>query len=434
MIPARRLFLLLGLGLSLGILAAVFPALAVLWTGFAAVLLAGALADAALAMRSPVPELGREVEGSLSLGVWSEVGLHVRNVGRSRLALEIFDHYPPQVAARGMPARVEIGPQGWVALRYAIRPLERGAFCFSPAQLRVDSPLGLWKRTLRAGEERCVKVYPNFAAIVNYALLATDNRLSALGVRLRHRRGEGMEFNQLREYRVGDSLRQIDWKATSRIGKPISREYQDERDQQIVFLVDSGRRMHAKDGELGHFDHALNAVLLLAYVALRQGDAVGLMGFAGDDRYLPPGKGAHYINRIMESVYDMQTGMQNPDYAGAAAALLKRLNKRSLIVVVSNLRDEDNEELLPALNLLRRKNLVLLASLREGILRDVLDEPVDCFEGALTYSAAQIYLAERRKAHDAILASGVQLLDVEPGAFPLALVNRYLDIKRSGSL
>ena len=102
-----------------------------------------------------------------------------------------------------------------------------------------------------------------------------------VGAHLRRRRGEGTEFQQLREYRLGDSLRQIDWKATQRARKLISRDYQDERNQQVMLLVDTGRRMLARDDGLSHFDHVLNAALLVAYIALRQGDVVGLLAAAG---------------------------------------------------------------------------------------------------------------------------------------------------------
>lgn len=434
MIPAPRLFLLLTLWLAVALVAAVFPDAMVFWIVPGAVIVLLAAIDALAVLRLATPDCQRDVAGSLALGVWSGVGLRLHNRGRRPIALEIFDSFPPEVTASGMPGRARIEPQGWAELRYEIRPLERGELFFLPGQARMDSPLGLWRRTMVLGERQCIKVYPNFAAVAHYALLATDNRLSMLGIRLRQRRGEGLEFNQLREYREGDSLRQVDWKATSRLGKLISREYQDERDQQIVFLIDCGRRMHAKDGELSHFDHTLNAILLLSYVALRQGDAVGLMGFGGDSRFLPPRKGAHQINQVLETVYDMQAGMNSPDYAAAASNLLTQLKKRSLIILVSNLRDEDNEELLPALQILRRKHLVLLASLRERVLSEALDKPVESFENALTHSASLIYLAERKKAHDAILASGTYCVDVEPEALPVTLVNRYLDIKRSGRL
>ena len=434
MIPAPRLLLVLTLWAAAALAAAVFSDATVFWIGLGTAIALLAAIDGLVVLRLATPDCRRDVAGSLALGAWSGVRLRLHNRGRWPVTLEVFDHFPSQLAANGMPGRARIDPHGWVDMSYEIRPLERGELCFSPGQARLNSPLGLWQRRVVLGEKQCIRVYPDFAAVANYALLATDNRLSALGIRLRQRRGEGLEFNQLREYRKGDSLRQVDWKATSRLGKLISREYQDERDQQIVFLIDCGRRMHTKDGELSHFDHTLNAVLLLSYVALRQGDAVGLMGFGGDSRFLPPRKGAHQINRVLETVYDMQAGTNSPDYTAAASDLLKQLKKRSLIILVSNVRDEDNEELLPALRILRHKHLVLLASLRERVLGETLEKPVENFECALTHSASLIYLAERQKAHDAIQASGAYCVDVEPQALPVALVNRYLDIKRSGRL
>ena len=216
------------------------------------------------------------------------------------------------------------------------------------------------------------RVYPDFARLYGGQLLAVDNWLSQLGVRQHQRRGLGLEFHQLREFREGDSLRQIDWKATARQRTPIAREYQDERDQQIIFMLDCGRRMRSQDGELAHFDHALNACLLLSYVALRQGDAVGLSTFASDQpRYLAPVKGAGQLNVLLNTVYDLNSTQRSADYQAAATQLLARQKRRALVVLVTNLRDEDDEELLTAVKRLSKQHRVLVASLRE----DVLDTP-----------------------------------------------------------
>ena len=287
-----------------------------------------------------------------------------------------------------------------------------------------------------------MKVYPNFAAVAKYALLATDQRLSQLGVLKKRRRGEGLEFHQLREYRVGDASRQVDWKATSRMRKLISREYQDERDQQVFFLLDCGRRMRALELEggdgLSHFDHALNAVLLLSYVALRQGDAVGLLSFAGDRRFLRPRKSVATVNRLLNELYDLDATPRAPDYLEAAREAMVRLPKRSLVVVVSNVRDEDDETLAPALKLLQKRHLVLLASLREQELDRVLDpkagEPVQDFQGALRAGALHEYLRHRRAAFERLRGLGVQTLDVVPGRLAVSLVNRYLELKGAGRL
>jgi uncharacterized protein (DUF58 family) len=269
---------------------------------------------------------------------------------------------------------------------------------------------------------------------MKYTLLATDNRTSQLGIRKRPRRGEGLDFLQLREYREGDALRQIDWQATSRLQKGISREYQDERDQQIIFLLDCGRKMHARDEDLSHFDHALNAVLLLAHVALRQGDAVGLMTFSGERRWLAPRKGSAHLNSLMNTVYDLRTSVRASDYLAAANELTVRVRKRALVVIVSNLRDEEQDELAQSLRVLRRSHLVLLASMQERILARALEGPVHDLDSALRVSSTRRYLEQRQRAHQQVTRAGIMALDVEPQQLAVALVNGYLDIKSRGSL
>lgn len=241
-----------------------------------------------------------------------------------------------------------------------------------------------------------------------------------------------MEFNQLREYRQGDSLRAIDWKASARMRKVIAREYQDERDQQVIFLLDCGRRMLAQDQEFHHFDYALNAVLLLAYTALRQGDAVGLQTFAGQDCWFAPRKGAHSMTALLNTLYDLQPTQQAADFLALASQVKARVKKRSLIVVVSNLRDEDDHEIAAAITLLKKRHLVLFASLREQVLDT--QAPVQDLSSAIQQSASFLYLEARKNSFNKLKAAGVQTLDVEPAQLAIHLVNRYLDIKSSGRL
>lgn len=432
--PARPLLAAAATWFVLGIVAALLPALVLAWAMTGALLAGLVLLDLALLIRTPKLSATRRVSASLPVGAWSQVRLRLDNPGRRALRIAVFDHYPVQSEAEGLPQRIRVAGGGFAELTYRLRPTERGDQAFGQVQVLLDSPFRLWQRSRFIGAAQAVKVYPNFAEVAKYALFATDNRLSQLGVKKHRRRGEGLAFHQLREYRAGDALRQIDWKATSRLKRLISREYQDERDQQVVFLIDCGRRMLAKDGELSHFDQALNAVLLLSYVALRQGDGVGFLAFAGAVRFLPPCKGMPAINTVLNSIYDLQPTTHVTDYARAATDLIKRLKKRSLVVLVTNLRDEDAEELRPAIALLRQQHLVVLASLQEAALNQVAAQPVQNFNDALRLAAADIYLEQRRLAHEALKHYGVRMLDVEPAQLPVALVNRYLDIKLSGRL
>lgn len=432
--PARLLLFAAAAWLLLGIGAAVLPAWVLAWASFGGVLLAVMLLDAVWVLRAPSLSAVRRVASSLPVGVWSHAQVRIANSGKRPWRMRVYDHYPQQSAAEGLPQAVRVAAGGFAEIDYRLRPLQRGDENFGLVQVRLDSPLRLWQRSRLLGAAQTVKVYPNFAEVAKYTLFATDNRLSQIGIKKHRRRGEGLSFHQLRDYRAGDALRQIDWKATARLQRLISREYQDERDQQVVFLIDCGRRMLAKDDALSHFDHALNAVLLLSYVALRQGDAVGFFAFAGPQRFLPPRKGALTINTVLNNVYDLQPTTHASDYALAASELIKRLKKRSLVVLVTNLRDEDAEELRPAIALLRKRHLVVLASLQEAVLNQVAQQPVQGFDQALRMAATDIYLEQRRQAHQVLKNFGVMMLDVEPARLPVALVNRYLDIKLSGRL
>lgn len=434
MIPARRLLAgFLSLALA-GLGPALRPDLGPLWWGGLTLFGLLALGDAILSRLRPVPDVDRRLPGSLALGVIDTVTLQLRPVGRFPLTVRIHDHYPASMEATDLPCQVRLPPGGQTAIRYRIRPLQRGSFVFPRVQLRLRSPLGLWWRDCRAGTTDTVRVYPNFAAVARYTLLAADHRLSQMGIRKRRRRGEGQDFHQLREYRQGDPLRQIDWKASSRLRRLISREYQEERDQEIVFLLDCGYRMLAQDDDLSHFDHSLNAILLLTYVALRQGDGVGFATFSGENRWLPPIKGIGLINHLFNQLYDLQPSTAAPDYAEAATRLLLRHRKRALVVLVTNLRDEDNADLLPAVQLLKRRHLVLVASMREQILDQELDRPIRDFDQALRHAATRDYLRQRDQAVDSLRAGGALCLDVVPRDLSVALVNQYLELKTSGRL
>ncbi len=434
LIPSPRLLIATTLWLAFALAASVWPEWMGSWLNLGAVLAFLAGFDLYSAWRQALPRAERHVAGSLALGVRAPVRLRFTAPPGRPAALEVFDHHPPQASAEGMPARVVVRAGEWTEGSYWLTPLQRGALNFGHVVARVNSPWRLWQRRVKLAQPQLVRVYPNFAAVTKYTLLATDHRLSQIGILQRRRRGEGMEFDSLREYRQGDSLRRIDWKATARADKIIARDYRDERDQQVMFLLDCSRRMNAKDDALTHFDHAMNATLLLAYVALAQGDAVGLATFGGEVRRVAPRKSGGTLNQLLNTVYDLQPSLAVPDYYSAALDLLQRVRKRALVVIVSNLRDEDDSTLLPAIKLLTDRHLVLFANLREMVVDAVAEEPVRGLSSALTYAAAIDYLARRRRAFQRLTGCGAIAMDVTPDKLALALVNQYLGLKSSGQL
>ncbi|MGY2229926.1 DUF58 domain-containing protein [Pseudomonas tolaasii] len=438
--PTRLLLSWLGVLLGLNTLLGVATALqfkvpdtlhSIAW-GLLLALSLLAFLDAVRLRRRPTVNVHRQMPGSLALGRWGEVRLRLTHGHPQQVTVQVFDHVPDGLSVENLPQTIELRPGEHGELGYRVRPLRRGHFTFARCEIYLPSPFGLWSARRFVEANDATRVYPDFAKLYGAQLLAVDNWLSQLGVQQRQRRGLGLEFHQLREFREGDSLRQIDWKATARQRTPIAREYQDERDQQIVFMLDCGRRMRSQDGELSHFDHALNACLLLSYVALRQGDAVGLCTFASDKpRYLAPIKGSGQLNLLLNAVYDLDTTRRTADYQAAASQLLARQKRRALVIVVTNLRDEDDEALTTAVNRIGRQHRVLVASLREEVLDQLRQVSVQTLPEALAYSGAVDYLNTRDELHERLKAHGLSVLDTAPSQLGAALVNRYLGWKKA---
>lgn len=405
----------------------VFYAALIVFLGFAVV-------DYFSSLRKLPIDIKRQVPGSIAVDKWANMRLTVRHELRKTTKIEIVDLYSGDVSFDDAHYFVELVPGRTVTIKSRMRALSRGHLVLPGAQIRVNSIFHLWQSVYRIDFPVSTKVYPDFEAIVGYALLATDNHTSQLGIRKKPKRGEGMEFLQLREYRSGDTMRQIDWKATSRRQKLISKEYRDERDQNIIALIDSGRRMRARDDTLSHFDHVLNAALLLCYIALRQGDAVSAMSFGHMLRWIPAQKGMGNITKILNGMYDLNSGTESSDYVKAARELLLRQRKRSLVILMTNTRDEEASELISAVKLLRKHHLVLLANIHEKALNISVSQPVRTFSEALRYAAVTEYLKTRSDALEQIKSQGIYMVDCEPQQLPVVVANTYLAIKRAGIL
>jgi uncharacterized protein (DUF58 family) len=326
-------------------------------------------------------------------------------------------------------------------LRYTATPRSRGRAHFGHTQLRWRSLGGSAELLQSMASPASLHVYPNFAAVAGYAWLAGDKRLAQIGIKTYAQRGLGTDFRQLSDYKRGDAIRHIDWKATLRQRKPIVREFQDDRDQCVLFLLDCGRRMRAdeggENGKGSHFDQALNALMLLGYVALKEGDEVGVMTFGnapGEQREFAPRKGTHTLNALMNRLYDIEPGASHSDYLVAAQSLLAAHRKRALVIVLTNFRDEDTAELKPALKLLRRRHLVMVASLRERVLREVAEKPLAQARDAVDAATAHLFEQSRRDAFRRVVGNDALSIDVEPAQLAVSLVNRYHAVKRAGLL
>jgi uncharacterized protein (DUF58 family) len=412
-------------------------------TGLAvAVLIATAVADffaTRLAWRHSNVRMNRRLPPAFAVGISKPVTVIVQAEGALAWRCRLYDHSDPSFITEGMPQEIELPGRKQVEVRYTVTPTRRGEVVFEPADVHVRSRLGFCELLERLGEREECRVFPDFQQVARYAWLAGDRRLQEIGIKTYQQRGEGTDFKQLSEYRYGDAVRHIDWKATLRMGKPVIREFQDERDQCVLLLIDSGRRMRADDrtGAIGssHFDQVLNAVMLLSYVALKQGDAVGAMTFGtpiGEERTFAPRKGAQTLDALMGELYGVQPTPTHSDYVAAAQTLLRRYPKRALVIVITNFRDEDSTELSQALRLLRSRHLVLLASLRERVVGELIRQPMNSADAVLDVASAHLYEQSRRDAFVRLSARDALMVDAEPERLGIELVNRYHAVKRAG--
>jgi uncharacterized protein (DUF58 family) len=390
--------------------------------------------DFNLSRHRPNLQVDRKIAGTLALNRWAPVQLHFRHSFDRAITIHVMDGLQGACVAQGAAFTVQLYPSQTTQQPYRLKPLARGVLALQACHVKIPTFLNLGELQYCLPVTSSVKVFPDYAEVMHHTLHAVENTQIQLGLKRKNRRGEGTEFHQLREYRQGDSLRQISWTATARRQHIISKEYQEERDQNVLILIDSGRRMCLRDDELTHFDHALNATLLLAYTGLRQGDNIGFLCFGHQQRWLSPQKGHEKMTVMLHALYDLNAGPSAADYLLAAQTLLRHHPKRAMVLLVTNTRDEDAEELKMAITLLRRHHLVVLANIRETDIDQSLQQPIHSWEQGLTYAGTLAYVQRRAKNHAYLLHQGVYAIDCKARDLPHTLANLYMEIKKAGVL
>ena len=408
--------------------------LVMLWYYSLAALLALIIFDALSKPNADVFECERVLPQSFALNRAQNVRFNLINQSDRILNVSISDAPPRFFETSEFPLRGQLAANTKTVFEYTTIPKRRGQSSFEPAYALATSRFGLWDWIYRLGESQEVKVFPDFSAVSNSFVFGIEQAMRNMGAHIAKRRGDGMEFNQLREFREGDTLKQIDWKATARSGSPISREYQEEKDQNIIFLLDSSRRMRALENNLSYFDYALNALLMTSYIALDKGDAVGVMAFSGEPSWLPPVKGKSSVNTLLNHLYDLHTSTQSSDYVAAAEELMVRHRKRSLVVLLSNLRDEDKTDLLQAVEILSRNHLVMVVGLREQLLQSSQSIGADKQDDLLLYGGVKHFEHGRARLLALLKAKGVSIVDAHNKNLHIQLTNEYLRLKRIGRI
>jgi uncharacterized protein (DUF58 family) len=433
----KLFYLLMALGLILLSLSWGRPWLRWVALAYDVALIVLAIIDA---RRSRLPKgvrITRGFYGRFAVGAETDVEINVQNAQPHAISLIIKDEYPPQMRLSGLrEAHLRVEGQTSAVLVYGLTPPRRGRFEFGKIAVRFLSRWNLvWCETL-VGERTSVKVYPNMRR-------AREAELKALGARslvASHRktswRGEGREFESLRDYVRGDELRHISWSATARRGKLTTRQYQIERDQTILIAIDGGRLMTARIEQETKLDSAVHAALALMSAAARAGDNAGLLVFGRKIKsFLPPGRGHDHMEAALEALYSVEPEMIEPSYSRAFEYIAANSKRRSLVILITDLVDEEgSKELLTSLRLLRPRHLPLVVTIADRDLRAVVSNAPENARELFTQSVAEEIMHLRETALRLVESQGGLALDVTAAALAPAILEKYLQVKERGLL
>ena len=400
------------------------------------VLLGLAVGDALFGAPPDRMDVERELPGVLPLEGEGEVVWRVRNPSARRATVWIADELAPSLRATSRRARLSIPANGRATSTARLRPSRRGRFTPTELTVRVEGPLGLGARQRRRQLAGVLRVYPPFKSRQEAELRIDRARILEVGLRSARGQGGGTDFDALREYAVDDETRRIDWAATARTTKVIVRTYRAERNQTMLLLLDTGRTMAGQVDGVPRLDHALDAVMMLTAVATRLGDSAGLVAFDESVRAIVgPGHARGQLGRVTEAMYTLEPRLVESNYRGAFGQTLARFRRRALLVLLTDLSEAPvQESLLPALPLVARDHLVVVAGIR--------DPQVDAWAAAVPANAGETYrkaaaveaLDARRRTVARLRGLGATVVDAPPGRLAPQLADAYLHLKATGRL
>lgn len=435
---SRRFFILVAIGFVPLSLSWNFPELRWLVLAYDVLLVLLALADWLISRKLPEGfAIRRVIEKRFAIGDANKVSIEIENGTNRNFNLTVKDEFPPEMKLEGdRQARFKIEAQTAARFFYDLTPPNRGKYSFGKTALRFLSRLGLVWCQGEFDTTETVKVYPNMRRAKEVELKALGANSLIAAQRKAVRRGEGREFESMRDYVRGDELRHISWTTTARRGRLTTRQYTIERDQTIIIAIDSGRLMTGRIEQESKLDSAIQAALALMSAAARGGDNVGVVAFVRRiRRYLPPKRGIEHIDATLEALHDLQPEMIQPSYTRAFQHISANIKKRALVVILTDLVDKDSSrELLEALKLLRPRHLPLVVTIGDRDLNTAVSRVPDSMHEVFVQSAAEEIIYQREAALRLVETQGGLALDVTAATLAPKLLQTYLRVKERGLL
>ena len=366
----------------------------------------------------------------------NNVRIVVESYYRFDVKIDIIDEIPVEFQRRDVLFKTIIKAGEQKNIQYKLRPVKRGEYNFGRLLLYITTKPGLVIRRIKCTASMDIAVYPSYIMLHQYEFLAIHNNLTELGIKKIRRIGNNTEFEYIKEYIKGDDFRTINWKASARRHFPMVNVYQDERSQQIYNIIDKGRIMQNSFRGMTLLDYAINASLVLSFVAIRKDDKAGLVTFAEDfETFIPASKQVGQMQQILDSLYRQQTTFGESDYSSLYVHLNKYINKRSLFIIYTNFDTIIGmERQLEYLRQLARRHVVLVVFFEDTEMKEFAAKRPVSIEGYYQQVISDKFIFEKHHVIARLRQHGIYSLLTEPDVLSVNVINKYLEMKARGTI
>ena len=429
----RFFAIIIGL-VALYILAYIFPGLLVITQMLFFVFLGLMLFDFILLFRQKGIDASRVLPEKLSNGDDNPIEITISNNYNFKAQLKLIDEMPFQYQKRDFEINTPLDKHEQKKITYTLRPLERGEYYFGNLNIYASSPLGLVTRRFQFSKDAMVPNYPSFLQLRKYMLLAFTNKIFEYGLKKIRRIGHTMEFEQIKDYVIGDDMRNVNWKATAKTNKLMVNQYQDERSQPIYSVIDKGRTMKMPFEGLSLLDYAINATLVISNVALKKQDKAGMFTFSRKvDNKVVAERRPSQMSQILETLYNVNTDFAESDFSRLYVDIKRSLNQRSLLLLYTNFETLDAlHSQLPYLKAIAKNHLLIVIFFEntelEGLTKKVAVNTFDIFEKTI----AEKFIYEKKLIVKELQKHGIQTILTTPENLTINTINKYLEIKARG--
>ncbi|MCA0132303.1 DUF58 domain-containing protein [Winogradskyella alexanderae] len=364
------------------------------------------------------------------------VPITINNLYGFKVFIEVIDELPLQFQKRDFLLQVNLKPNEIYNFEYQVRPVDRGEYYFGHLNIFTSSLLKVIKRRYRFQNEQLVMVYPSIMQMQKYDFLAISNSLTQIGLKKIRRIGHTSEFEQIKEYVLGDDFRTVNWKATAKHGELMVNQYQDEKSQPIYSIIDTGRVMKMPFNGLKLLDYAINSTLAFSNVALKKHDKVGMISFSKKiEAFLPAIHKISYLNKILEALYNIDTKFSDSDFSLLYAQLKRKVTHRSLILLYTNFEHISAlKRQMPYLQAISKKHLLVVILFENTELDNILKLNAEDLQSIYHKTIAEKFAFEKRLMVKELQKHGIQTILTPPENLTINTINKYLEIKARGLL